>query len=251
MHRKLGSVPWLLPVHEEYFPDIVTRVRKASSISVDRRGSGLFSGFRRKKDTLTDLGASKHRAEFEEHNTESILDSDAPTTWEFYKKFYADDDVYLKKSPGESLPEVLKPPPVQNLWVVIGTNLQTEVSYYYKPTKGPDGADRLVLDSSADSYSGKKIAGINPRGLKIHGGTGYETRTTYQPSTRVNKSGDGTVPYCSLNYAESAWRQYVAQNKLPIKIQTFELDGVEHREMLNDGTCFNCIIDLICNKPLG
>lgn len=107
------------------------------------------------------------------------------------------------------------------------------------------------MDSSVDSYSGKKIAGINPRGLNISGGIGFETRDTYQPSTRVNKSGDGTVPYCSLNYAESAWRPYAEKNKLPINIQTFELDGVEHREMLNHRAVTNCILDLLCVKPIG
>eukprot|EP00339_Tiarina_fusa_P000423 CAMPEP_0117012128 /NCGR_PEP_ID=MMETSP0472-20121206/10276_1 /TAXON_ID=693140 ORGANISM="Tiarina fusus, Strain LIS" /NCGR_SAMPLE_ID=MMETSP0472 /ASSEMBLY_ACC=CAM_ASM_000603 /LENGTH=1021 /DNA_ID=CAMNT_0004715123 /DNA_START=120 /DNA_END=3184 /DNA_ORIENTATION=- len=254
MHRKLGSVPWLLPVHEQYFPDVITRVKKpdsGKSGSENRRSSGLFGGFKRSNTAKKGVLSMVHRTEFDEHNTESILHHDAPTTWEFYKNFYSSDDCYLETKPGNDLPELLLPPPVENLWVVIGTNLQTEVSYYYKPTKGPDGEDRLILDSSADQYSGKKIAGINPRGLKIQGGTGFETRNTYQPSTRVNKSGDGTVPYCSLNYAESAWREYVSRHNLPIKIQTFELDGVEHREMLNDGTCFNCILDLLCVKPIS
>ena len=27
--------------------------------------------------------------------------------------------------------------------------------------------------------------------------------TTFQPSVKMNKSGDGTIPFCSLNYAET------------------------------------------------
>ena len=168
------------------------------------------------------------------------------TTWNFYKDYYQNDPFYLGKDKNAILPPVLLPPPVQNLWVVIGTNLSTEVSYYFKP-----GSNQLVLDSSADQYSGKKIAGINPRGLKITGGIGFETKTTYQPSTRVNKSGDGTVPYCSLNLAESNWRDYAARNNLPIQIQTFEIEGAEHREMLCHGGVTNKVIDLVCIKPIG
>lgn len=65
---------------------------------------------------------------------------------------------------------MLRPPPVENLWVLYGINLNTEVSYYFKPHKTQQG--RYVLDAAADKYSHKKIAGVNPRGLRISGGIG-------------------------------------------------------------------------------
>jgi hypothetical protein len=165
---------------------------------------------------------------------------------EYKQNFYNEDPLFMGKTK-DPLPAIFRPPVVENLWVVFGTNLPTEVSYYFKS----EGEDRLALDLSADLHSQKKIAGINPRGLKVTGGIGYETKTTYQPSTRMHKSGDGTVPYCSLNLAESSWREYAAQQGLPIKIQTFEIEGAEHREMLNHSAVTNCIIDLVCVKPIG
>ena len=157
----------------------------------------------------------------------------------------------MKKTEGQAVPAILRPPRVDNLWVVMGVNLPTEVCYYYKPVTGADGETRLDLDSSADAYSQKKFTGVNPRGFKISGGIGFETKATFQPSVGMNKSGDGTVPYCSLNLAESSWRKYAEQNHLPIKIQTFEIEGAEHREMLNNAAVTNCILDLVCVKPIG
>ena len=138
------------------------------------------------------------------------------------------------------LTPVISPPPIKNLWVVCGVNLNTEVSYYYK-SNNHNGKEFLTLDPSADRYSNKKLALVNPRGLFVAGGNfiylscitfiyhsesllchfsssinwsyllffflgvAYETKHTYQPTIRRPKSGDGTVPYSSMNHA-STWR---------------------------------------------
>jgi hypothetical protein len=65
-------------------------------------------------------------------------------------------------------------------------------------------------------------------------GIGYETKDTVQGTLRSStglhghRSGDGTVPYVSLNYC-TEWRQ-----DLELRIE--ELEGVEHREILSTGS---------------
>ena len=86
MHRALASVPWLLPIQEENFPDIVTRVSEkkessSSSTPISKRFS-ISSKLRRSskkisKETSLD---SVHRASFKEYNTEGILDEDCPVS---------------------------------------------------------------------------------------------------------------------------------------------------------------------------
>ena len=53
------------------------------------------------------------------------------------------------------LPSVMEPPPVRNLWVITGVNLNTEVSYFYRGTAsgaGDKAKSRLILDPKADKY---------------------------------------------------------------------------------------------------
>lgn len=136
-----------------------------------------------------------------------------------------------------------------NLWVLYGTNLNTEVSYYFKPHKNDNG--RYVLDVGSDKYSEQKIGGINPRGLRIVGGIGFETPQTFQANVRANKSGDGTVPYCSLSYAFK-WQEMAEAGNLPLKhVRVTEIDGADHREMLNNAAVFDAIISRVCEKPIS
>ena len=60
-----------------------------------------------------------------------------------------------------------------------------------------DGASKYVLDPAADEHSNNKSY-ANPKGLHISYGIGVETCTTQQTIGKNCKSGDGTVPYCSL-----------------------------------------------------
>lgn len=127
-----------------------------------------------------------------------------------------------------------------------GINLDTEVSYYFK--KDQKNEKRYDLDSAADKFNYEKIAGINPTGLRISGGIGFETKNTFQPSARANKSGDGTVPYCSLNYG-SYWEELAKEGNIPLKnVRTVEIEAAEHREMLSNPAVFEGILHFVCKK---
>lgn len=79
----------------------------------------------------------------------------------------------------------------------------------------------------------------------------YETKNTFQTNARANKSGDGTVPYCSLSYAEALWRDVATSGLTPLRtVISIEIEGAEHREMLNNPAVFDKIIDLVCAKPI-
>uniref|UniRef100_A0A7S4K8A7 Phospholipid:diacylglycerol acyltransferase n=1 Tax=Paramoeba aestuarina TaxID=180227 RepID=A0A7S4K8A7_9EUKA len=218
--RACGSSPWLYPVDEQQFPDVVARVS----------------------------GESQNK-NFQPKTTTQLAQTYASVSNSFKQKYYDSDPYYL-------LPDklgkkaVLSIPPVSNLWVIMGVNLPTEVSYYYKvekkSTKGQDA--KLVLDSSADKYSNKKDGMVNPRGLQISGGMAFETRSTYQPTVRMNKSGDGTIPFCSLNYAHF-WKKKALENKdLYLDVQIVEVEGAEHREMLTNEAVLKAIIEFTCKK---
>ena len=166
-----------------------------------------------------------------------------------HSTFYANNPNYLKTECEDTCPPILEPPPVENLWSLYGINLPTEVSYYFKPHKTDES--RYVLDPDSDVFSNQKIGRINPRGLSIVGGIGYETKDTFQASARVNKSGDGTVPYCSLSYA-TYWEQLAKTTDIPLKhVKTIEIDAAEHREMLSNQAVIRAILHLVCTKPIA
>jgi len=165
----------------------------------------------------------------------------------------------LNRTTGSSitLPPILDLPPVKNILCIYGTshrhrhphlyyrqlsvsisyqlrrrlagvNRATEVSYYFKARK-----TKTSLDKSADRLS-NKISPDNPAGLLVEGGIGYETRSTPQPVINgKNRSGDGTVPYCSLAYAK-VWQRMALEREHEGKIQVLEMEGLEHRAMLRD-----------------
>lgn len=81
MHRALGSVPWLLPVHEQYFPDVVTRINQKDKDSGSSSKS-ILSSFKSTKRSSSKLNLSLvHDASFAEHDTDSILNLDAPVSF--------------------------------------------------------------------------------------------------------------------------------------------------------------------------
>jgi len=135
-------------------------------------------------------------------------------------------------------------PPVKNLWCVYGVNCKTEVSFYFKTSEqGVFG-----LDHTADRFSLNKKAKENPRGLAIAGGVAYETSATYQPTVRMHKSGDGTVPYSSLHYPYT-WGKQAESEGIPLLVQCMEVPGVEHRDMLMDDTVFQSVFEFVGAPP--
>jgi len=214
--RSTGSVPWLLPLRPESFPSTIIRMREDSS--------------------------------FTEKPTDEILQKYAPKTVEFFEKHYRPDPCYYHSEVGDSRPPVLAPPPINRAWVVYGINVDTEVSYYFKE----DAAQgRLQLDAKADELSMKQHPQLNPEGLRVRGGIAYETRDTVQRSAGgIQKSGDGTVPYASLNYC-SEWKREAEEKNLPLDVKIIEIPGLMHREMLASDALHNCILDLVCRHPDG
>jgi len=250
MARGSGSLPWLFPMQEAQFPDVIARINTSYQSSKLTKESSkpalLHSGSR---SSITDVV----KETWEEKNVSTLVEQCAPSSFGFYNQFYAANPKYLagfKEGDCCDLPPILSPPPVKNLWVIAGVNLPTEMSYYFRPHVTSKGDTRFVLDSRADKYSEKKIAGVNPRGLQIAGGMGFETRNTYQPKFRRNRSGDGTVTYCSLMYVEE-WREQAKASGQQIDIQVVEVEGAEHRAMLAHDAVFSAIIDFVCEKPMG
>ncbi|ELR22939.1 phospholipid:sterol acyl transferase [Acanthamoeba castellanii str. Neff] len=127
-------------------------------------------------------------------------------------------------------------PPVKRLFAIYGVNLDTEMFYFYRrDRKGELVFDRDVKDTA------------DFQGYTMREGIGYETKDTVQGTLRSStglhghRSGDGTVPYVSLNYC-TEWRQ-----DLELRIE--ELEGVEHREILNNRLFFRLLIEHV-SEPL-
>jgi len=238
MCRRCGSLPWLFPLKPQKFPDVLSRVKKSSD-------KGDKVGQRKSiKSQKSRSGVMEKKIKHIETNLESLVSNNAPLSWDFFKQFYERDPLYLYCAQPTQTPKVLAPPPVRHLWVIYGINLNTEVSFFYKQTA--TDKTRLILDQSADRYSGKKLALLNPRGLLIAGGIAFETKETYQPTIRASKSGDGTVPYCSLSLA-SIWKSEISNPNVPLKgIETIEIEGAEHRAMLTNEAVFEAVINLVC-----
>jgi hypothetical protein len=125
----------------------------------------------------------------------------APRTHTFWKNFYQDNKMIYKPyaESADELPQmaVLRLPPVKNVLVIFGTNVPTEVTYYFKKDETSPDENALMLDASADQFSRLQHQSLNPRGLKIKGGVGYETEETPQPFFGMRTvSGDGSVVLC-------------------------------------------------------
>jgi hypothetical protein len=202
MARVSASLPWLFPIMPIHYPDEILRVSQDSS-------SAPYGSF----------------------PLEVCLQTHAARAQRYYEEYYSNNSHYLLAPDGVT-PPILSAPPLKRIWLINGINRQTEVGYFMK-------SKRAELDNTADRYSGKKMAGINPRGLMIQDGIAYETPDTYQQSIKGHKSGDGTVPYCSLNFASTEWGN-------ELLVYPIEVEDAEHREMLNNEAVFNEVINLVC-----
>jgi len=141
-------------------------------------------------------------------------------------------------------------PPVRLIKAVYGINLPTEVgSVYRRHNAVVDRADRVP-----NYYCLDKESRLGPRedGYVLEDGILKETKETPQLFKRsggdktnpaeanVVASGDGTVPYWSLQHVRT-W-----ENQCNVSIE--ELDGAEHREILADKRLHKILIDLACSR---
>lgn len=146
---------------------------------------------------------------------------------------------YLRKDPllgGELKNEfILRPPPVERLYSIYGTNLDTEIAQVY--VKDQNG--RFVLE---DNVPKETKAQLEADGLIIKKGIVYETPKMKQgiikEVTNVPgaASGDGTVTYASLHHC-SRWRDEIPKLKIE------ELVGAEHRAILANRLFFKKLIE--------
>jgi len=142
-------------------------------------------------------------------------------------------DRYFTKDPiGPRYVSAVMPPPIKKVVAIYGINLPTEVAAVYRrsPTVRVSMENShvkmkqmFVLDSEATLSRNTHV---------IEGGIIREMSKTPQKIVGggvEQKSGDGTVPYDSLQHCRS-WQG-------PCDVTVHELDGAEHRGILNDNNC--------------
>jgi len=138
-----------------------------------------------------------------------------------------------------------RPPPVRNLWCVYGTNISTQLGVYLRDIH-PD-IPLFRPDKTADRLSNRRSAD-NPAGLFIAEGRLYETATTVQPLSRSCGSGDGTVPYASLNQPRSWLRDIPRQDRPNVCFAELPKVGhfltVDYVDVIADVACGGLLLPL-------
>jgi hypothetical protein len=117
-------------------------------------------------------------------------------------------------------------PPVKRVKAIYGINVPTEVGAVYEPATVVVESDKVtplhVIDTSVRLPSNAVY--------KVEDGVIYETEST--PNLDCNgaivyRSGDGTVPYWSLQHCRT-WASRTC------RVEVNEIVGAEHREILTD-----------------
>lgn len=146
-------------------------------------------------------------------------------TLQIWRNYYAEDAKY--DHTGES-----DVPPVKRVVAINGVNVKTEVALVLrlnsKSTRSQKALmTRYTLDTDADLIRGNRAA----EGLSISKGIIYEEPGMETPS------GDGTVPYVSLNRSH-AWQQHLGYKEV-------QLDNAKHRDMLNDWRFHQALLNVL------
>eukprot|EP01116_Phalansterium_solitarium_P003591 TRINITY_DN14402_c0_g1_i1.p1 TRINITY_DN14402_c0_g1~~TRINITY_DN14402_c0_g1_i1.p1 ORF type:complete len:877 (-),score=239.38 TRINITY_DN14402_c0_g1_i1:38-2668(-) len=153
---------------------------------------------------------------------------------DLYKDYYLSDECF-GGADGEA---ILQPPPVKRLYAIYGVNMDTELFYLYK--KSSNGTLHLGSAPSA-AFGGD---------YKIEAGIGHETEKTKQPIIKLltgeegRRSGDGSVPYASLNYC-ALWKDDIEYLKID------ELERVDHRHILSNRLFFQRIIEYVSERRVA
>lgn len=213
MGHNMASLPWLRPLRLDLHCDECVRVRAKSEKTYELRGDELMA-------------------------------TEFPRAMGWWDNFYVGDKYFGGGQKDESAMPVMEAPPVKHLWCVYGINLPTETSYYYA-VDDTTSFNRPVLDEAADKYSEVTHEEINPVGLRIEGGIGYETSETWQRGYAVSASGDKTVPYCSLAYAK-VWQKKYGEER---DIRVTEIEGADHRHMLRMPLVIKTLLEHVAEPP--
>jgi len=168
----------------------------------------------------------------------TYIGADIPIQW--IDQYYTRDPNYGGgDAPQEEWPMVT-PPPVNRLYALYGINLDTELKYLVK--KGKAGISQRKLDTHW------KPTGDQFNSYNFSMGRIYETPDTPQKlrahltGKDARCSGDGTVPYASLAWCKQ-W-----EGKIP-ELIIEELEGVEHRAILNDKLFFQKFLEYVAASP--
>jgi hypothetical protein len=125
------------------------------------------------------------------------------------------------------------PPPVRRVKAIYGINRPTEVGAIYKRRQAVLlGTETKAVNVFHLDRQTELEDGID--GFEVHGGIILETPNEDRPS------GDGTVPFWSLNY--------VTKWKKDCEVTIDEIDGAEHREILADKRLHELLVDYCCPK---
>jgi hypothetical protein len=133
-----------------------------------------------------------------------------------------------------------QPPPVKRVHSIYGINLPTEMAGIYKRKDNCLSNDRLRNLYKLDSKATVDLAS----GYTVKGGLMFETKDTKQTVAGGRRvSGDGTVPFWSLQHAKS-WQGPSCE------VSVVELEGAEHREILADARFHKAVLDY-CRQEAG
>ena len=143
-----------------------------------------------------------------------------------------------------------RPPPVKRVVAIYGINLPTEVSCTYRrnasvrvgAAEDAALAQFFLLDEGAAlTREGRSAAYV------LEDGVVSETKNTPQEiigeSHARKVSGDGTVPYWSLQHCR-AWRSATCD------VTVHEIDAAEHRAILNDPRFHKCLLKEVLGLPV-
>jgi hypothetical protein len=160
---------------------------------------------------------------------------------EWFKQYYLCDPHFAGGTTDPDKLAILSAPPVKRLYALYGVNLPTERFYIFKKS-APKAPTVYELDKNQNTPP------HNLQGLfKVKNGWGFEVPETPQPNIKFftgqegRRSGDGTVTYASLNFCEY-WR------KEGVQVTVEEIEGAEHRAILNNRLFFRKLIEYIAEQ---
>jgi hypothetical protein len=120
-----------------------------------------------------------------------------------------------------------------------GINLNTEISYIYSQSESR-------LNICKINQAPKEIESRTKQ-WKLLDGIFYENSNTMQPNIKASvgvedaRSGDGTVPYSSLNFC-SKWADSIPELTID------ELHHVEHRSILGNRLFWKKVLLYVCRR---
>ena len=172
------------------------------------------------------------------------------------------DNSYIPDPVGPLSESSWQPPPVKRVISIYGINYPTEVSAVYRrnlkhipnASNNKSSIKKSISSELEPTFVLDKDAILAKPIKKTHTikkGLIYETSKSPQTVIDANgtsitefKSGDGSVPYWSLQHC----RTWIDQGPAKCNVTVHEIDSVEHRAILNDERFHKILLDLLgCN----